>query len=136
MVLKNLRIWTFKNLKVIIITKFLAIFKIPRVFESIYFTMIVFWVMKNKKLLLFRLTPVYVFVIFFSTYIHPVLYNGPGWTTGVDEQHCKDYWWTNILYINNFYPVSVLENVCLFSRLNFTFFILTTSLFLVSSFFP
>jgi peptidoglycan/LPS O-acetylase OafA/YrhL len=52
-----------------------------------------------------RLTPVYMFVLFNYTYVFPQLSWGPFWFRMLAEaQLCKDSWWTNILYINNFHP--------------------------------
>ncbi|XP_070564969.1 nose resistant to fluoxetine protein 6-like [Ptychodera flava] len=52
-----------------------------------------------------RLTPMYMFVIFVSTYLVPYFGNGPYKTLiHVNEDPCVKYWWTNLLYINNLYP--------------------------------
>ena len=51
----------------------------------------------------YRLTPSYLFLIFFVTYLFPLFGNGPFWTGSIERNYEK-YWWTNILYINNVYP--------------------------------
>ncbi|XP_057290815.1 O-acyltransferase like protein-like [Hydractinia symbiolongicarpus] len=55
-----------------------------------------------------RLTPSYAFLIFFATYVFPIIADGPFWftqaPTSMQTQNCVKYWWTNLLYINNFYP--------------------------------
>eukprot|EP00795_Rhopilema_esculentum_P001737 gene1737-16222_t len=54
-----------------------------------------------------RLTPTYGFVILIFVFVYPWMGKGPLWST-VSAKHiadpCKDKWWTNLLYINNFYP--------------------------------
>lgn len=53
----------------------------------------------------FRLTIVYGLVIVFFIQLLPYMGYGPMWST-VDNYaaDCGEYWWTNLLYINNFYP--------------------------------
>jgi len=55
-----------------------------------------------------RLTPLYFVAIMFYTYVIPIVSNGPYWnkflTTTDVTAPCTKYWWTNMLYINNFYP--------------------------------
>uniref|UniRef100_A0A182JDV2 Acyltransferase 3 domain-containing protein n=1 Tax=Anopheles atroparvus TaxID=41427 RepID=A0A182JDV2_ANOAO len=54
-----------------------------------------------------RLTPVYAFVMLFeaSWLIH--LGNGPLWQKGFESgrTYCRENWWANLLYINNYYKV-------------------------------
>ncbi|XP_078365902.1 O-acyltransferase like protein-like isoform X1 [Oculina patagonica] len=72
---------------------------------------------KNGQLPLFsyyfhrfwRLTPAYMFCLLFSDKLTPFLGEGPMWY-GIGMQSgtpCNKYWWTNLLYINNFYPTSM-----------------------------
>ena len=53
-----------------------------------------------------RLTMVYAFVLFFVWTLLKYLGNGPTWGVHLEEwdDACNKYWWTNLLYINNFYP--------------------------------
>ncbi|XP_071495950.1 nose resistant to fluoxetine protein 6-like [Diadema antillarum] len=52
-----------------------------------------------------RLTPTLGALILVLTFVLPNLGQGPIWF-GVQPtvSHCQSYWWTNILYINNFHP--------------------------------
>eukprot|EP01102_Stenamoeba_stenopodia_P013201 TRINITY_DN4252_c0_g1_i1.p1 TRINITY_DN4252_c0_g1~~TRINITY_DN4252_c0_g1_i1.p1 ORF type:complete len:656 (-),score=116.58 TRINITY_DN4252_c0_g1_i1:75-2042(-) len=61
-----------------------------------------------------RLTPVYMFVLFLWWQLSPYFVKGPLWflhTPRID-QTCGPYWWTNLLYINNFWPTMEI-NMCL-----------------------
>jgi len=53
-----------------------------------------------------RITPVYAFTLLLYIYIYPLVGNGPGWMSEETEKvtFCKEYWWTNLLYISNLYP--------------------------------
>ena len=53
---------------------------------------------------LLRLSPAYYFILFFNFKILPYVGSGPLWYLP-DVDLCEKYWWTNILYINNFYPI-------------------------------
>ena len=57
-----------------------------------------------------RLTPTYMFLLFFYWHVAVHLGNGPNvlGALGPDSGQaklCQKYWWTNLFYINNFYPV-------------------------------
>ncbi|CAM9647492.1 unnamed protein product, partial [Heterosigma akashiwo] len=53
-----------------------------------------------------RLTPPYLFVIFFSTFILPLAGHGPFWESiKFDTQACPKIWWKNALYINNLHKL-------------------------------
>jgi peptidoglycan/LPS O-acetylase OafA/YrhL len=52
-----------------------------------------------------RLTPTYFFVLLMYLKIVPLLSSGPFWNMlDTDQSFCNQYWWTNLLYINNLYP--------------------------------
>lgn len=50
-----------------------------------------------------RLTPTYAFVLFFSWNLAPHFSPGPA-SAITSPKACTSYWWTNLLYINNFFP--------------------------------
>jgi hypothetical protein len=54
-----------------------------------------------------RLTPAYMFCLMFFTNLIEYVAPGPGYGIGgFGNQPCEDYWWTNLLYINNFVPLN------------------------------
>ncbi|XP_074616380.1 nose resistant to fluoxetine protein 6-like [Acropora palmata] len=59
-----------------------------------------------------RLTPSYMFAVLFFSNLYAFLGDGPVWFRNQNSTACDEYWWTNLLYINNFYPTS-LNEVCL-----------------------
>lgn len=64
-----------------------------------------------------RLTPVYMFVLFLYWYLAMYITNGPNLQVALGKnsvgyKNCEKYWWTNFLYINNFYPTKP-DDVCM-----------------------
>ncbi|XP_068155422.1 O-acyltransferase like protein [Drosophila tropicalis] len=52
-----------------------------------------------------RLTPVYLFVVFFNDLaVRQGLDSSVFQPAKIEPNNCRIYWWRNILYINNFYP--------------------------------
>lgn len=53
-----------------------------------------------------RLTPVYMFVLFIYFKMLPGAGRGPLWFLydSFNVTACDKYWWTNLLYVNNFHP--------------------------------
>ena len=53
-----------------------------------------------------RLTPTYAFILFFIWLLMMHLADGPMYHfVGLSNYHnCKNYWWTNLFYVNNLYP--------------------------------
>jgi peptidoglycan/LPS O-acetylase OafA/YrhL len=53
-----------------------------------------------------RLTPTYAIALLIYWKLMPHFGNGPLWGDlyNIDSKHCDNYWWTNLLYINNFHP--------------------------------
>lgn len=56
-----------------------------------------------------RLTPTYAFVLLFIVKVVSFTGTGPFWNGALGRQShfvesCSKYWWTNILYLNNFIP--------------------------------
>ncbi|XP_052094567.1 O-acyltransferase like protein-like isoform X5 [Mytilus californianus] len=50
-----------------------------------------------------RLTPPYMLIMMVQICISKYLGSGPMWSTdGFEKKYCKDTWWWNLLYINNF----------------------------------
>lgn len=58
-----------------------------------------------------RLTPAYAFLILCVVGFVGKVGDGPRWPEAYSEMHtsCKKYWWTNLLYVNNFYPAALLD---------------------------
>lgn len=53
----------------------------------------------------FRITPVYFYVILIDMTVFYDIGSGPFWNTfaaGLKES-CRNYWWANVLYINDYY---------------------------------
>ncbi|KAI3661316.1 hypothetical protein MP638_005753 [Amoeboaphelidium occidentale] len=78
---------------------------------------------------LFRVTPLYAITLFTWFFLFPLMGNGPVWFKQVDsvESTCSRFWWTNLLYINNFYPTET-KDVCVpwswFMSINFQLYLL------------
>jgi len=57
---------------------------------------------------IYRLTPPYFVALLVLWKLLPYFGQGPWWKlvdTYVSRTACDSYWWTNLLYINNFYPI-------------------------------
>lgn len=53
----------------------------------------------------YRILPAYMFVFFTVWAFLKYLGNGPLWFKGDElNNQCHDYWWTNVLFVNNFVP--------------------------------
>ncbi|KAK2576556.1 hypothetical protein KPH14_005229 [Odynerus spinipes] len=54
-----------------------------------------------------RLTPAYAMMIGFYATIYYKFGSGPHWDTwvGSNRDHCRENWWTNLLYVNNYVNV-------------------------------
>ena len=70
------------------------------------------------RILCFRLTPVYGFVILIWNNLFPLIVTGPYASQiryeGAFQEPCNQYWWSNLLYINNFYPANMMQQVLAF----------------------
>ncbi|XP_026293903.1 nose resistant to fluoxetine protein 6-like isoform X2 [Frankliniella occidentalis] len=57
-----------------------------------------------------RLTPTYAIIILFYASAFYKTGSGPLWDMmiGVERESCRNYWWTNLLYINNYVPTDTL----------------------------
>jgi len=95
------------------------------------------WVLGYAAHRWIRLTPTYMFCILLWWKIAPLLGSGPMWFhwRGYAEL-CDNFWWTNILYINNLVPFGYGENgTCFFHGwylANDMQFYLLTPLFIVA----
>ena len=54
-----------------------------------------------------RLIPAMIFMISITVWLVPYLGNGPVYykMDTLSKQLCVPYWWTNLLFINNIYPL-------------------------------
>jgi hypothetical protein len=54
-----------------------------------------------------RFTPFNMFIIIFGDCIGPLMGGGPYWDLYQKTYApCTQYWWTNLFFINNLYPVA------------------------------
>ncbi|CAM9301296.1 unnamed protein product [Chrysoparadoxa australica] len=60
-----------------------------------------------------RLTPPVLFMVVFQTYIFPLLGDGVFWNFDYQVESCRQYWWTNLLYVQNLVPFDNPANSCL-----------------------
>lgn len=59
-----------------------------------------------------RIAPLFAYVILMFTSVYNRRLNGPIYTIkGTAPNDCKDYWWTSLLFIHNFYPVHNKDKV-------------------------
>uniref|UniRef100_A0A8R1Y0N0 NRF domain-containing protein n=1 Tax=Onchocerca volvulus TaxID=6282 RepID=A0A8R1Y0N0_ONCVO len=59
---------------------------------------------------LLQILPVFAFIVFFMTFLYERLSSGPIWIHNNLIERCKNSWWKNILFINNFFSS---EQTCL-----------------------
>ncbi|KAL3842202.1 hypothetical protein ACJMK2_020242 [Sinanodonta woodiana] len=54
---------------------------------------------------IWRLTPPYMLIFMVYVSLYQYWSDGPLWPQeGLEKDHCQNYWWKNLLYINNFFP--------------------------------
>lgn len=54
---------------------------------------------------IYRIVPTYIFCLFLTWAFLKYIGNGPLWFDGdMINDECHDYWWTNLLFLNNFIP--------------------------------
>lgn len=56
-----------------------------------------------------RIVPVLGLVMIANAELLPSLGNGPLWTGRELGKACREYWWTNLLFINNFHPKNLMD---------------------------
>lgn len=81
-----------------------------------------------------RLTPTYMFVLLFYDKLTGFLGDGPTWFRQQTNPACDKYWWSNLLYINNFWPSGLGEEVWCFASTehqNLPFAVLIYTLFVI-----
>ena len=64
-------------------------------------------------------------VILISVQLKRFFAEGPLWSSQYEDKLCEEHWWTNLLYINNFYPKNLTDeviNVCSGSSADQIFF--------------
>lgn len=56
------------------------------------------------EIFIFRLTPVYAFVVFYYSTVFNYIGSGPMWKIIVTQQNqaCRENWYLNLLYLNNY----------------------------------
>ena len=58
-----------------------------------------------------------MFVLLFFDKLTVFLGEGPYWPNYQSDEACNKYWWTNLLYINNFYPTKFGDSVSFLIKL-------------------
>ena len=64
-----------------------------------------------------RIVPLLIFLIWVFMWLSPYMGSGPLWgemsNGSLGQTSCQDLWWTNLIFINNFYPWNASNNeVC------------------------
>uniref|UniRef100_A0A1I8NHT8 Nose resistant-to-fluoxetine protein N-terminal domain-containing protein n=1 Tax=Musca domestica TaxID=7370 RepID=A0A1I8NHT8_MUSDO len=81
-----------------------------------------------------RLTPTYLFVIFFNDFATRQTFDNSVFQPTVPPNTCGKYWWRNILFINNFYPLSEICMIWSWYMANdMQFFIMASILLMFST---
>lgn len=66
-------------------------------------------IIKATKMIIYRFlrfTPAYAVAILLILVVSMVLHDiSPYWMIEDNEKNCNEFWWRNMLYINNFYPI-------------------------------
>lgn len=77
------------------------------------------WSVSVSNIFYCRLTPAYAFCILINVSIYKKFGNGPQWPMTIEKHvdQCETYWWTNLIYINNLYPISINDGVKTFSSI-------------------
>ena len=59
-----------------------------------------------------RIVPTYYALVLIMWGLTPYIGTGPMWSSAVRKivGNCEDYWWTNALFINTFYPTNLLDS--------------------------
>lgn len=60
-----------------------------------------------------RLLPLYATTVFFYATLLPKLGSGPVWNFVIklESDQCRDYWWVNLLFLNNYLGGHKMVNV-------------------------
>jgi peptidoglycan/LPS O-acetylase OafA/YrhL len=61
-----------------------------------------------------KLAPFNLFVVGFGACLGPMIGGGPFWDLfSKTMKPCETLWWTNLVFINNFYPSGSFEEKCM-----------------------
>ena len=50
-----------------------------------------------------RLTPVYMLIVMIVAGLYPYFGEGPFFSLNQESETCRNYWWRNMLYLNNMF---------------------------------
>lgn len=67
---------------------------------------------------IWRITPPYMIILMITATLSKYFGDGPLFPDGYEYKSCKSTWWTNLLYINNYFDLNrfVINYDCLFSK--------------------